>query len=593
MAAYEDFLNDLFEGAPDHAWVLIWTLSGKKSAWFTAGDVPAACEYIKKGDKKNIFVGVGLAPKPCGRMPSKMRCEADKIIGLPALYVDIDFKDPVHAKEALPADVDEALELMGMLPIKPSYIIHTGHGIHGWWIFKEPWIFEDDEDRQRAAALSERWVALLKSRAIERGWTADSVFDLARVLRLPGTINAKEGAEAVEARVLEKNDYRYNPEDFEAILDDLEAAGLKMHEGGARPGGSVDKKLVETIINGLMVSMSAEPPVEKFEAMYDNDDDFRVLWKMQRGGKWSPSQYDMALAHKGVQVDWDDQEIANLIIAWRRRHKKEPEKCWRKKYLAGTIAKARQWHASTNAEQIVSDSAALSKAKPKPKQDKGQKKNKIDPEVLEALSTTLGLPGRIRKIIKWGEEDPTYSIILENGEEIKLPSIDFLMSQTRLRNRIAAAIEITMNKVPGKKWDGITQAMLNCVEVEKLGPESTLKGQIGIWVEEYLAHSTVYEDMNEYVENEATSPFLYMNRMYFRLDPFVEWLAQRKGSRESRKVITAMLRENGMCPVNLRIKIEESFIKIRAWRINDDGKKKGKKKKKPNSKIIELKARGQ
>ena len=69
-------------------------------------------------------MGVGLAPKPCGRMPSKMRCEADKIIGLPALYVDIDFKDPVHAKEALPADVDEALELMGMLPIKPSCIIH-------------------------------------------------------------------------------------------------------------------------------------------------------------------------------------------------------------------------------------------------------------------------------------------------------------------------------------------------------------------------------------------------------------------------------------------------------------------------------------
>ena len=435
---------------------------------------------------------------------------------------------------------------------------------------------------------------MLRARAGERGWTVDSVFDLARVLRLPGTINAKDGAQEIETRVLEKNDYRYNPEDFEAILDDLEAAGLKMHEGGARPGGSADKKLVETIINGLMVSMSAEPPVEKFEAMYDNDDDFRALWKMQRGGKWSPSQYDMALAHKGVQVGWDDQEIANLIIAWRRRHKKEPEKCWRKKYLAGTIAKARQWHASTNAEQIVSDSTALSKAQKEEK--KGQKKNKIDPEVLEALSTTLGLPGRIHEIIQLGEEDATYNIVMENGEEVKLPSIDFLMSQTKLRNRVAGALRITMNRIPGKKWDGVTQAMLNCIKVKNLGPESTFKGQVGIWVEEYLSREAIYEDIQEYIEEEATGPFLYAGRTHFRLDPFVEWLALRKSSKETRKKITAALRENGICPMNRKIKFktENTYAYIRAWRVNNKEKKIQKSRKvgtRRQANVIDLKAK--
>ena len=57
--------------------------------------------------------------------------------------------------------------------------------------FKELWGFESDRERQRAADLSLRWSQTLKAHAAARGWAVDSVHDLARVMRLPGTLNFK------------------------------------------------------------------------------------------------------------------------------------------------------------------------------------------------------------------------------------------------------------------------------------------------------------------------------------------------------------------------------------------------------------------
>jgi hypothetical protein len=38
----------------------------------------------------------------------------------------------------------------------PSLVIATGNGAHAWWLFKETWVFENDEERKEAAALVAR-----------------------------------------------------------------------------------------------------------------------------------------------------------------------------------------------------------------------------------------------------------------------------------------------------------------------------------------------------------------------------------------------------------------------------------------------------
>jgi hypothetical protein len=67
----------------------------------------------------------------------------------------------------------------------------------------------------------------MKAKAEKHKWEIDSTFDLARVLRLPGTFNRKQAPEPV--RVIQENDNRYNPYDFEEYLIDV--AYLSSKEG--------------------------------------------------------------------------------------------------------------------------------------------------------------------------------------------------------------------------------------------------------------------------------------------------------------------------------------------------------------------------
>ena len=35
--------------------------------------------------------------------------------------------------------------------MQPTIVIATGNGAHAWWLFKEPYIFDGDDDRQAVA----------------------------------------------------------------------------------------------------------------------------------------------------------------------------------------------------------------------------------------------------------------------------------------------------------------------------------------------------------------------------------------------------------------------------------------------------------
>ena len=100
----------------------------------------------------------------------------------------------------------------------PTIIIRTGNGIHCWWLLKEPYVFDGDEDRDQAAGLVARWHSLLKLNAARFGWAYDRLADLARwcgfprrIIQGPGQSQAGDAYSCTERR--------YNLSDFEAYLD--------------------------------------------------------------------------------------------------------------------------------------------------------------------------------------------------------------------------------------------------------------------------------------------------------------------------------------------------------------------------------------
>src|SRR5262249_1782569 len=95
----------------------------------------------------------------------------------------------------------------------------------------------------------------LRARCRERGWSMDSTHDLARVLRLPGTVNRKLPDNPVPVTVLEAAWSRvYDVADFEAALS--AAPGGETADTGIGVSSLRDRELALSALAGLSPSLA-------------------------------------------------------------------------------------------------------------------------------------------------------------------------------------------------------------------------------------------------------------------------------------------------------------------------------------------------
>ena len=116
---------------------------------------------------------------------SQGRGTAADVTRLVAVFADLDLKDGCFTSLD---QMDQCIaDLTDAIGCPPAAIISSGGG-------KQPvWAIEDGEtlDNQRSAALLRRFGGLVRAVAGNLGASVDSVFDLSRVLRVPGTLNHK------------------------------------------------------------------------------------------------------------------------------------------------------------------------------------------------------------------------------------------------------------------------------------------------------------------------------------------------------------------------------------------------------------------
>ena len=133
---------------------------------------------------QDVYYGVGWVTTP----PAKGRGRASDVTGIPGLWIDIDAGERDSGRR-YPATIDEAMDLAHAIS-EPTAIVHSGRGIHAYWMFPAPWIF-GDEGRAEAAAMARAWQEAHAVIARDRGLEIDMTSDLARVLRVDGTKNRK------------------------------------------------------------------------------------------------------------------------------------------------------------------------------------------------------------------------------------------------------------------------------------------------------------------------------------------------------------------------------------------------------------------
>ena len=215
-----EFFRALYpENAQGHTY--LWTLPDKRTQVFAAAVHAEMAQAARKtGDTgKDVYFSVGVSER---LFKAHERAKSADIVAIPALWVDIDIAGDAHAAKSLPPDYNSARSLMPEM-LDPSIVVDSGHGLHAYYLFREPLDTRTDEERSAAEDLLRRLQGAVRARAAEHGWHVDSVPDLCRVLRVPGTLNRKGGGAAPCVVAEYSEGLRYNAEDFD-VLPPVEAA---------------------------------------------------------------------------------------------------------------------------------------------------------------------------------------------------------------------------------------------------------------------------------------------------------------------------------------------------------------------------------
>lgn len=121
----------------------------------------------------DVYIGVNLSDE----VDPKRRATNKDIKSVLGVAADLDVKEGGFK------DTEQILELLRNLEIWPTCVVESGSGgVHAWWRFTEP------VSPAAGKELMSRWWSHLNLKASEHGAAVDKLTDIARMLRLPGSL---------------------------------------------------------------------------------------------------------------------------------------------------------------------------------------------------------------------------------------------------------------------------------------------------------------------------------------------------------------------------------------------------------------------
>jgi hypothetical protein len=526
------FMKSMFEAAladDESARVSLFALTPDKPGRPAGKAHCATVEEIeafaaKHDGKHHLYFRVGIVR---GDQPAKGRSKEDGTVGIPGLWADIDIAGPEHnSKKKYPPSQEIALRLLQKVGPRPSYVIDSGFGIHAYWLFREPWIFESAEERAAAATLERRWELTVRAALATEGYTCDSVHDLARIMRIPGTKNMKSDPPEPSRVVAGYEERAYNPDDFEDFLIDEQAAL------------SPEMVAASVEVGHLCLLPDANPPADKFTALSAASEMFEKTWANARNGEMtdnSPSAYDMSLANQAVAANWSDQEVADLLIAFRRVNRL-PAKM-RLDYIQNTIAKARLSSVGQKAlENLTGEGAAPPPLDPSP-QDRQR--------LMQAISAVLEVPAE-----EWrqrGVENATYvCVVALPGRDVRIhfPSSEFLLSQAKFRARVMEATRCIVRPMKADRWLKLMKQIMAVVEVEEIA-ESERVGETQGWLADFASSAQECGEDEWKDLLSAGEPFIMDGLLHITADALKKHLRFIADERLSKADVISRLKDLG------------------------------------------------
>ena len=546
--ALED--DDLFDAATP--WGFLRMLWGGKA---DGPPPPLRCQIWRKHDKRSVYLqswegvrgvvslgapdvytSVSLSPKDFG---TRRRALASQSAGIAGLWMDIDVNGGPEGKSGVAPSVDAAVELAGAITA-PSVLVNSGYGVQAWWLFDAPWLFADDDERAAAAQLAEAWCQAHATMATVRGFRTDMLHDLARLLRIPGTTNAK-GAEGVPVTLLSSVGPRY-------------ARGACEEEARHVLGDAWPLRRAPQTHLKVATFDDAEPPAAKLAALSSANELFGdTLYHRRRdreSREWTLSEYDLSLASFAVQADWSDDEIASLI----RMHRKQygSLKGERDDYVSRTVRRARGDVRRVAAELAVD--TALEDL-----QDAASDPDADESTTVELFNIVIGsgvsdAPRFVRLEQIGADRSCTLVLVMVDGSEVTIGTMQSLLRQELFRATIAASTGHLMTVVKATRWDPAVRALLRTRVVHEASDESAA-GALRSVIAEYASRRMEDADTDEErsAAMDAGAPFMSGGKLYVHAASLATHMRRQAGKEGtvSDNEVRALLRTSGWERVTL------------------------------------------
>lgn len=206
------WLHYLYDPCPPDNWVTLFavdrTTGERHTRWAKVDDIDTIAADAR-ALTATCCTWFGVATRTerlVGKRGGAEHCQL-----IPALWLDVDIAGPVHHQDNLPPDIATAHDIINRAPWTPTAVVDSGHGLQAWWVLDEPAPATD------IANIMGRWRATWDRLA--DGWHIDNVFDVPRIMRLPGTLNHK--ADPRPVTILEADwDNTHTLDTIAAALDD-------------------------------------------------------------------------------------------------------------------------------------------------------------------------------------------------------------------------------------------------------------------------------------------------------------------------------------------------------------------------------------
>ncbi|MBO4780209.1 MAG: PriCT-2 domain-containing protein, partial [Selenomonadaceae bacterium] len=223
IAMAGNFFNLLYGKITALQFAYLWTKQRGIFSFNISDETQRADMAIKAVELSDNGVDVWHSVNPVCVQPTDGKRGDETVVSYQiACVVDIDISSNAHKSDNLATSFEEA---KSFLPFTPSIIIHSGYGLHAYYIFDTP-IAITDQNREQLKRRNNLLLDIIRLRA--NGKKIDGVGDLPRIMRTPSTFNYKLGTDNPPlCHIVEDSGLRFTPDELDTKLGEMIPAETK------------------------------------------------------------------------------------------------------------------------------------------------------------------------------------------------------------------------------------------------------------------------------------------------------------------------------------------------------------------------------